>query len=243
MIALAGQFNGGESISLWRRGVRSIRRLADTWYPWDQKRLQKRLQPLVFRQVEDTDLRWCHEILKRNEAAGVPPNGWQEYHEYITSGESLTVVAENATGGRVGTFGLHWLNENVCWLSYVLVDPDSHREGIGSTMLIAALSLLRRTGPDQMLMLAALETSEKFYRKFGFTSLGIDSGRKDFVSIQLLFGPICPLLVADCSAMLRTAGAAVPDISGMIPLRIPQVPPVPESSPSTIVPALGSPAV
>jgi N-acetylglutamate synthase-like GNAT family acetyltransferase len=240
---LAGQFHLGKSISLWRRGVRSIRRLADTWYPWNQKKLQKRLQPLVFRQVEDTDLRWCHEMLRRNESSGVPPNGWQEYHEYITSGESLTVVAENAAGVRVGTFGLHWLNETVCWLSYVLVEPDSHRGGIGSTMLIAALSLLKRTGPDQMLMLAALETSERFYRQFGFISLGIDAGRKDFVSIQLLLGPICPLLVMDCSAMLTSAAATIPDLSGMIPLRVPSAPLIPEPSPSTTVPALGSPAV
>lgn len=126
------------------------------------------------------------------------------------------MIAEDASG-PVGTFCLNWLNNEVAWLSYVLVDPSAHRSGVGTTMLLGGLSLLRQDGLQQYMMLGALESSLPFYQRLGFVYTGMDQTEGN-PYLQAALGPISPRLVRDCDKLLRKAGAIVPDLRAEVPM-------------------------
>jgi N-acetylglutamate synthase-like GNAT family acetyltransferase len=196
--------------------IRWLQLLYGTWYPWNHKAVLSRLRPLTFRLAREEDFPWCVALLERNEAHGVPANHGESYLENLRSGKQITMIAEDASG-PVGTFGLNWLNTEVAWLSYVLVDPRAHRSGVGTTMLLGSLSLLRRKGLQQYMMLGALETSLSFYQKLGFVFTGIDQTEGN-PYLQAALGPISPMLVADCGKLLKKVGAVIPDLGVEIPL-------------------------
>jgi GNAT superfamily N-acetyltransferase len=153
--------------------------------------------------------------LEKNEAHGVPANHQESYLIHLKSGTQITMIAEDETG-PVGTFAMNWLDEETAWLSYVLVDPRAHHSGVGTTMLLGSLSLLRREGPAQHLMLGALESSLPFYQRLGFVFTGIDQTEGN-PYLQAQLGPISPKLVRDCGKLLQKVGAILPDVSASIP--------------------------
>jgi GNAT superfamily N-acetyltransferase len=126
------------------------------------------------------------------------------------------MIAEDETG-PIGTFGLNWMNDDVAWLSYVLVDPSIHRSGVGTTMLLGSLSLLRQNGSHQYLMLGALESSLPFYERLGFVFTGMDQTDGN-PYLQAALGPISPRLVRDCDKLLRKAGAILPEPRAEVPM-------------------------
>lgn len=203
-------------VPAWRRGLRRLRLAFDTWYPWDQRKVQSKLQPLVFRRLEERDIEWCEKLYARNERYGIPESGRSIYSGFLQENGHLVVIAEDAEAARVGTFGIHWSEEATGFLSYVLVDPGVQRSGIGATMLLAAISLLGIDKREKYLVLNALDCSLGFYRKMGFVEL-----HREMVDGQPLnyavLGPLDPQLIADCGALLRTAGARAPDLSADIP--------------------------
>jgi len=196
--------------------LRWLRLVYGTWYPWNHKAVLSRLRPLTFRPAREEDFAWCVSLLEQNEAHGVPANHGEKYLENLRSGTQITMIAEDATG-PVGTFGLNWLNHEIAWLSYVLVDPTAHRSGVGTTMLLGSLSLLRRDGLRQYMMLGALETSLSFYQKLGFVYTGVDQTEGN-PYLQAALGPISPRLVRDCDTLLKKAGAVLPDLRAEVPL-------------------------
>ena len=184
-------------------------------YPWDHRAIRSRLRPLTFRPAVEEDYPWCVDLLEKNEAHGVPANHRESYLGNLRSGTQITMIAEDATG-PVGTFALSRMNERTAWLSYVMVDPSLHRSGVGTTMLLGSLSLLRQEGLKQYLMLGALETSLAFYERLGFVFTGIDQTEgNQYLQAQL--GPISPRLVRDCNKLLREAGVILPDVQSEIP--------------------------
>ena len=201
----------------WQRGLRWLRLAFDTWYPWDPRKVQGKLQPLVFRRLEERDIGWCEKLYARNERYGIPESGRSVYSGFLREDGHLVVIAEDADAARVGTFGIHWSEEATGFLSYVLVDPGAQRSGIGTTMLLAAISLLGIDAREKHLVLNALDCSLGFYRKMGFVEL-----HREIVAGQPLnyavLGPLDPQLIADCRGLLRNAGARLPeDLSGQIP--------------------------
>lgn len=184
-------------------------------YPWDHRAVRSRLRPLTFRPACEDDYDWCVSLLEKNEAYGVPANHRESYLTHLRSGTQITMIAEDEAG-PVGTFAMNWLDEETAWLSYVLVDPRAHRNGIGTTMLLGSLSLLRREGLGQYLMLGALESSLPFYQRFGFVFTGIDQTEGN-PYLQAQLGPISPKFVRDCDKLLQKAGAVLPDMSASIP--------------------------
>jgi len=195
---------------------RWLRLVSGTWYPWNHKAIRSRLRPLTFRPAREEDFAWCVSILEKNEAHGVPANHGERYLENLRFGRQMTMIAEDASG-PVGTFCLNWLNNEVAWLSYVLVDPSAHRSGVGTTMLLGGLSLLRQDGLQQYMMLGALESSLPFYQRLGFVYTGMDQTEGN-PYLQAALGPISPRLVRDCDKLLRKAGAIVPDLRAEVPM-------------------------
>lgn len=198
-----------------QRGLRRLRLIFDTWYPWDHKQVVKKIQPLVFRPLEERDIEWCEKLYIRNELCGIPENGRAGYSGYLRENSHLVLIAE-ASSGRVGTFGIHWSEEDVGFLSYVLVDPGAHRSGVGTTMLLAAIALLGTDAGEKCLVLNAFDSALGFYRKMGYIRVHSEDFHGRPLSYAAL-GPITAQLVVDCRGLLRNAGARLPDLSANIP--------------------------
>lgn len=185
--------------------------------PWDDPDVERRLRPVRFRIAEERDFPFCESLHVANEAHGIPSDHRPVYREALRSGEMLTLVVENA-GNPVATCGIQQQEEGLTWLCYGLVHPTWHRSGIGTTMFIARLALLPIIQSDQKVVIAAVENSLPYYRRFGFRFVG----RQDFPDgnrfpIAVLDG-ITSSAIESCRAMLARAAVVLPDVS-IAPLR------------------------
>ena len=152
---------------LWNKSVRGLRILYDTWYPWDQKKVLRKLRPLKIRKLVNNDIEWCERLYLVNEHHGVPAGNRENFSKYLRSDTCLILILEDSSG-RLGTFGIYWYNEVIAYICYLLVDPAAQRQGIGTTAIIACISMMATDRNEKILFLSALETSIRFYRKMGF---------------------------------------------------------------------------
>lgn len=196
--------------------LRKIRLAFDTWYPWDPKWLSSKLQPLNLRTLEPGDIEWCEELYSRNERCGLPGFGRQFYTGYLGSPKHRVFIAEDDNGLRVGTFGMHRIDDEDSYVSFVMVEPELQKSGIGATMLTAAIALLEPKSSEQSIVLTALTTSMPFYAKLGYKSFHREEMRGEPL-IYAGLGAISPPLIQDCRDLLSKAGATHPPF----PIRLP----------------------
>lgn len=133
-------------------------------------RIHERLQPLRFSYCPEERHAECVSLLERNVPHGVPEGEADAYLSSLRAAGIRTIIAEDADGQLVGTFGLgrvHGIND--FWLSYVLVAPERHRRGIGTTLVIAAMAMLPENEGDLRLFMAALPAAVEFHAPFGFS--------------------------------------------------------------------------
>lgn len=204
----------------WQRGIRLLRLAFDTWYPWDQRKIEAKIRPLRFRRLEIEDIEWCLRLYNRNERFGVPGNGRADYEEYLESREHLVLIAED-NGVRLGTFGIHWSDEATGFISYLLVDPGAHRSGVGSTIVLAATTLLGFGLQEKYLMLNSFDEARPFYRSMAFVSIQTELHDRRPLH-HLVLGPMPPLLIRDCFDMLVRNGVNPEDLKFRIPYSKPQ---------------------
>lgn len=199
----------------WQRGIRRLRLVFDTWYPWNPKKVAGKVRALKFRPVEIADHEWCLKLYARNERCGIPKSGRPHYEEYLESRDHLVLIAEDA-GERLGTFGIHWADETTGYISYLLVDPGAHRSGVGTTMVLAAAALLGIDHREKFLMLTAFDAVLPFYRTLGFGRIMTEKHEGKPLH-HLAHGPMPPLLIFDCIEMLRRGGVNTDDLRLTVP--------------------------
>ncbi len=206
-------------IPLLQKVLRKIRLTFDTWYPWDQRKVLSRLAPLTLRKLTEDDFEWCERLYHLNESFGIPADDKSFFHNYLRADDTLKLIAEDATG-RVATFGLYWCEGHagqIGYLCYLLVDPGAHRKGIGTTLVISALSMLGIDRHDKYMALSALDPAIRFYRKLGFDS----QVHGEIYGLKLnaaWLGPLEASLLLDCRNFLTKAGVKIPDLSAEIPV-------------------------
>jgi predicted N-acetyltransferase YhbS len=130
------------------------------------------------------------------------------------------VLVAEADGRVVATGGIEVLRAKdveAAWLSYGMVLPEHQRRGIGTTLLLARLSLLPRVRTRWIVLMASVSGSESFYGRFGFRPLGDLPGADDPSQMQLA------MIVpggdpARLSATLAARGVRV-DHPGGLPVR------------------------
>jgi GNAT superfamily N-acetyltransferase len=178
-------------------------------YPWPRSAIEGRILPLRFSVCPPERISECLSLFQRNEPHGVPSDDRECYRSGLQDGRFLTLIVEE--GERlVGTFGIHYTPMRYeAWLCYVLVNPDDHRRGVGTTMLLAALALLPENQSEFSLWIAALPTAAGFYYRLGFVRLGEfehSSGQLHQVaSLRVTFE-----MISSCRAWLKAAGASLP---------------------------------
>ena len=148
---------------LWWAGVSASHRF----------RIRDNLESLPtchIRPLTERDHERCKAIYQANEAEHFPLGYESLFSESLTNGKSLVVVIEKE--GRVVAFGgisaiqRKWLN--LASLTFGMVHPDHHRQGFGTILLFARLSLLPRTRLPWQVILSPGLTSGSFYSQFGF---------------------------------------------------------------------------
>ncbi len=211
------------SFPSWQRGIRRLRLIFDTWYPWNLKKVEGKVRALKFRPLEMADIDWCLRLYTRNARCGVPENGQSLYEEYLESREHLVLIAEDS-GERVGTFGIHWSDDTTGYISYLLVDPGAQRSGVGTTMVLAAAALLGTGGPEKYLTLTAFDTAVPFYHRLAFTRI-LTEKHEGRPLHHLVHGPMPPMLIADYIGILRRGGVDPADLRLRIPFS--KAPPLP----------------
>jgi GNAT superfamily N-acetyltransferase len=192
-------------------------------HPWLPSSIQGRLRPLRFSVCREEHIPDCVRLFMRNESHGVPPGQRGNYREALQEGSVLTLVAESPSG-VVGTFGLQYgYQPEVVWICYVLVNPEQHRHGIGTTMLLAALALLPRGHAPLSLAIAALPSALPFYERLGFVRLTENPTTNEDGHPLAVLGSVTEAMSRECRGILQSASVALPQQPLFIPTAKPRI--------------------
>jgi N-acetylglutamate synthase-like GNAT family acetyltransferase len=129
----------------------------------------ERIPPALVRALTLSDVDACCEIFKLNQPNHFPEGFLPEFLETLQSETHLYLVAEEA-GEVVGLGGIYLTPELSGGSSLVfgLVHPNRHRQGFGSTLLLARLSVLPKPTPRSWVHLSSGGTSDDYFKRFGF---------------------------------------------------------------------------
>jgi ribosomal protein S18 acetylase RimI-like enzyme len=205
----------GHVFPAWQRGIRRLRLAFDTWYPWDLKKVGRKVRALRFRPLEIDDIEWCLKLYARNERYGVPKSGRVDYEEYLESKDHCILIAEDSSG-RVGTFGIHMEDDTTGYVSFLLVDPGAQRSGVGTTLILAAAVMMGVGDREKYLVLTAFDTALPFYLRLAFAHV-VTEKHEGKPLHHLAHGPLSPMLIADYGEILRRAGVDTRDLKLRIP--------------------------
>ena len=204
-----------EGVSLLRRIFHSIKG-PNPVHPlvWEG-----RLSPIVFRRFEEADSNQCIELYTLNEKGRFPEGVLDQYRKHLAERHSYYLVGEKE--GRVVAFGgvSYYMRENIAMLSYGLVKPEHQSQGIGTSLLLARLSLLRPRPWNYQVFIFAVEKSFAFYRRFGFSPFtpwqAPDGTKHPSGHLLLTAGEI-----RRCRELLHAHNISVPHDENQIPLRM-----------------------
>jgi N-acetylglutamate synthase-like GNAT family acetyltransferase len=182
-----------------------------------------RLKPMTFRRLENADIPHCLDIYKLNEQGRFPDGFIVHYQKSLADPASYFLVGE-IKGQIVATGGLqYYARDDFAVLSFGLVHPEHHNNGIGAALFLSRMSLLNTTHEYYNLLILAVQKSIDYYRRFGFQdceSWKDDRGRAQPSGILNVKSDE----ILRCRLLLRDHGILVPRDQSKIPLREPPAP-------------------
>lgn len=176
------------------------------------------LPSCLVRPIVESDLASCEAIYRLNEPGRFPEGYFPYFSDWLRQKKSLVLVAESA--GKVRGFGgvMQYVHPKLklAALTFGMVHPQDHRQGYGTALLLARLSLFTEPSDHWAVFISTTGGSESFYGRFGFRSVGrlpgdggeiLDSYRmrlyrRDWRTCRALAAPI---LSADLSAAMVPA--------------------------------------
>jgi N-acetylglutamate synthase-like GNAT family acetyltransferase len=129
----------------------------------------ERIPSALVRALSRKDVDACCEIFQLNQPHHFPDGFFSEFTATLQSDKHLYLVAEEF-GEVVGLGGIYLTPElsGGSTLVFGLVHPNRHRQGFGSALLLARLSVLPRPAPRSWVHLSSGGTSDDYFRRFGF---------------------------------------------------------------------------
>jgi len=179
-----------------------------------------RCRPIRVRPYTDADFDVCLGIYKRNEPGRFPEKYIDRFIKVLRDHTSLMLLAEDQD--RVVGFGGVNVggpsSENLAWLSFGMVEPALHRQGYGTTILLARLAALPEPPVAYVLGIGTAGSSDSFYERFGFhtqlVGLPEDSEFK-FNFFQVVFARehwrLCRTILKKAGTTLDLGNAVVPE--------------------------------
>ena len=132
-----------------------------------------RIPPALIRRFEWPDADACSEIYRLNQPGRFPDGFYPEFAATLQSTSHLYLVIEEA--GQVLGLGGIYLTPEVSGgssLVFGLIHPARHRQGFGSALLLARLSILPKPSPRNWVFLSSGGTSDSYFLSFGFEHYG-----------------------------------------------------------------------
>ena len=173
----------------------------------------------MFRRFQVADLDQCIELYSLNEKGRFPEGVIEQYRESLAQQDSYYLVGEKE--GRIVACGgvSYWMRENVVVLCFGLVNPKHQSRGVGTSLLLARLALLRPQAWNYHVLIFAVEKSFAFYRRFGFcpfTPWQSANGTKHPSGLLVLTAGE----IRRCRALLEIHRISVPTDEDKVPLRM-----------------------
>jgi hypothetical protein len=166
---------------------------------------------MTFRLFQPADTNDCLNLYRENRKQGFVPGQYEdEFERNIQDPKVLTLICEQDRAivacGSI-TYGEDYSS---AFLSFGLVHPSRHRQRIGSTLLIARMSLIT-VDPAELcdVCLTATTNSVGFYGKvvgFGEYSRNYDAFGNQFFHLTL---PLSSKLLATTKATLARTGVVL----------------------------------
>lgn len=168
--------------------------------------LQPKLRACHIREFQPEDLEACLEIHRSNQPDLLDPDSLESVTEFLTNGTSYILVIEHE-GKVIACAALELTGDaDIAKLYHAMVRRDFQRQGFGTTLLAARLSLLESEGgrPVHVLLRTRPEAAS-FHGGYGFLmhTLEKDSGT------AILRLTVMPEDISAIRAALEEAGVEI----------------------------------
>ena len=170
------------------------------------------------RAITEEDFERCEEIYKLNEAKHFPPGYFPHFSAWLREGHAFVVGIEQS--GVVQAFGginldIHQ-DRQVAFLTFGMVHPSQHKNGLGTALLMSRLALLRHHTNPTFACLSTAGGSESFYGRFGFKFMVAEQTSPDYLQ-KTYYVRVSSEDASMCHAALKSLSAP----SGFFELEIP----------------------
>ena len=137
----------------------------------DYYRFTSPLPKRIVRLYEDSDYEACSDLYRLNEKGRFPEGYLSIYQSHLKKGNARILIIEDS-GQVVGTGGISLTRVtdgfSLVSLSFGLIHPDFHGQGLGTLLFCARLSHLPAWRDWFVSMTSAGMGTEVFYKKLGF---------------------------------------------------------------------------
>jgi len=178
-----------------------------------------RISPVTIRVYGEEDFNACRELYLLNEPSRFPAGILPEFEKSLKTNNSLTlvVVKDGQVCGCGGISIRQQSGASIAWLSFGLIHPRHHGQGLGTTSLLARVSLL----PEHVryIALAPVPASRGFYERFHFRECLRHTwpNGEEFAVLRARF----PSGAAhDCATLLAKAGVVLNAPSFELPITV-----------------------
>ena len=120
---------------------------------------------LTFRPYCSSDINACLAIFDANCPEFFAPNEREEYQQFLDRAPDGYEICE-ADGQVLGAFGLFDDGPDKRTLNWILLDPQSHGRGVGSSIMERVIQL-GRSAETGIVRIAASQKSAPFFARFG----------------------------------------------------------------------------
>lgn len=168
--------------------------------------------PLSFRKVVEQDFGACLDIYRANEALDlVPPHYEEDFEASLRRKDILFLVATlDEKVAACGGVSYTTKGRTNAYLCYGLVHPDHQRRKIGTSLLLARLSLLRSALAQPVdINLQATQFSKSYFAKIGFAYVTSEHDGYGHLFEHYTI-TLSSSLLRSCEESLAASGISVP---------------------------------
>lgn len=166
-----------------------------------------RVRPCEVQPYTHEDFSRCCELYRLNEPNQLPPDAIGEFESSLKNSPSSFITLK-IDGEIVGVGGLNTSRDDgYRILKYGLIDPNHHRKGLGTTLLLARLSQLSPDEPYHAIVLWAVPSSVGFHEQYGFLACA----REEFhgMELKLMTAVLTKDTLLQCRALLRSSSISI----------------------------------
>ena len=127
------------------------------------------MSKVSFRPYREADHQPCISIFDANCPEFFAPNERQDYEEFLEPVPGDYEVCE-VEGKVLGAFGLFVDSEDMKTLNWILLDPQTQGNGVGSTIMKRVIQL-SRASKTRVVKIAASHKSAPFFARFGASTI------------------------------------------------------------------------